>query len=143
VKAGSVFFVTICCARRVDNQLCRAEVSSVLFEAVEFRQEKGSWHVHLLVGMPDHLHMLVSFPHDEEMKKAISNFKEITAKKASIEWQRDFFDHRLRSHESFDEKAHYIRMNPVRKGLVSRIEDWPYMWMPTDGAAGPAVPPYL
>jgi putative transposase len=143
VKAGEVFFVTICCARRVDNELCRAEVSNVLFEAIQFRQTRGDWHVHLLILMPDHLHMLVSFPRDVDMKKVIANFKELTAKKAGVEWQRDYFDHRLRSDESFDEKAHYIRMNPVRKGLVSRNEDWPYMWMPSNGAAVPAVPPYL
>jgi hypothetical protein len=41
-------------------------------------------------------------------------------------WQRDFFDHRLRDDESFEEKAAYILNNPVRAGLVNRFEDWPY-----------------
>lgn len=92
--------------------------------------------------MPDHLHMLVSFPQDEDMKMVVARFKEMTAKKTGVHWQRDFFDHRLRCDESFDEKAHYLRMNPVRKGLVSRAEDWPYVW-PSSISAGPAVPPYL
>ena len=145
VKAGSVFFVTICCETRNHNQLCPPTIAEHLFEAVQFRQARGNWHVHLLVLMPDHLHMLVSFPSDEGMKKVVANFKEITAKKTGLLWQQNFFDHRLRSDESFDEKAHYIRMNPARKGLVSRTEDWRYAWMPSPsvGAAGPAVPPYL
>jgi len=36
-----------------------------------------------------------------------------------IKWQRDFFEHRLRSDESWREKADYILANPVRKGLVA------------------------
>ena len=142
VEGGAVFFVTICCAVHGMNQLCRPEVASALFEAVEFRQARGDWHTHLLLLMPDHLHMLVSFPLDEEMKRVISNFKEMTAKRPRVLWQRDYFDHRLRSDESFDEKAHYIRANPVRKGLVLREEEWRYVW-PSCYAAGPAVPPYL
>jgi REP element-mobilizing transposase RayT len=142
VDDGAVFFVTVCCLTRGANQLSRPEIASVLFEAVEFRQARGDWHMHLLLLMPDHLHALISFPRDEDMKKVIATFKEITAKKTAVQWQRDFFDHRLRSDESFDEKAHYIRMNPVRKGLVLREEEWRYVW-PSPNAAGPAVPPYL
>ncbi len=142
VQGGAVFFVTICCAVRNENQLCEQEIAATLFEAVEFRQTRGDWHVHLLVLMPDHLHLLVSFPSDEAMKRVISNFKEMTAKKTGVTWQQNFFDHRLRSGESFDEKAHYVRMNPVRKGLVTCAEDWPYIWTTTD-TARPAVAPYL
>jgi mono/diheme cytochrome c family protein len=34
----------------------------------------------------------------------------------------------LRKDESYREKADYIRANPVRAGLVTRPEDWPYFW---------------
>jgi REP element-mobilizing transposase RayT len=142
VKEGSVFFVTICCAVRDENQLCKQEVASSVFEAVDFRQSRGDWYVHLLVLMPDHLHLLVSFPGNDTMKSVISNFKQMTAKKAGICWQQNFFDHRLRSGESFDDKLHYLRMNPVRNGLVNSPEDWPYIW-PVISPARPAVAPYL
>ena len=39
-------------------------------------------------------------------------------------WQREFFDHVLRSEESYAEKWRYVRDNPVRAGLVSRAEEW-------------------
>ena len=38
-----------------------------------------------------------------------------------------FFDHRLRSAQEFSEKYAYIGMNPVRKGLSARPEDWPHV----------------
>jgi putative transposase len=80
--------------------------------------------------MPDHLHTLVSFPSDKDMTAVISQWKEFLAKKLDIHWQRDFFDHRLRSDESLRDKADYILQNPVRRGLVARAEDRSYVWMP-------------
>ena len=41
-----------------------------------------------------------------------------------VRWQENFFDHRIRNREEFDEKACYIRMNPARKGLCQTAEDW-------------------
>ena len=60
------------------------------------------------------------------MTKAITGFKAWLAKQCGIQWQRGFFDHRLRGCESAAEKTKYIRMNPVRAGLVSDPQDWPY-----------------
>jgi hypothetical protein len=36
------------------------------------------------------------------------------------------FDHILRSDESYAQKWDYVRDNPVRVGLVTSAEDWPY-----------------
>ncbi|MGD0651293.1 MAG: hypothetical protein ABSA97_09170 [Verrucomicrobiia bacterium] len=105
-------------------------VGKAVFESVEFRQARGDWWVHLLLLMPDHLHGLISFPSDKEMARVIAQWKEFTAKRLGLHWQRDFFDHRLRNEERLREKADYILNNPVRRGLVTRAEEWPYVWMP-------------
>jgi putative transposase len=70
---------------------------------------------------------LFGFLAEESLQQAVSNWKRYTARHAKIEWQRDFFDHRLRHDESYAQKADYIRQNPGRKGLVARAEDWPYV----------------
>lgn len=41
-------------------------------------------------------------------------------------WQKDFFDHVMRSEESYSEKWLYVAENPIRKNLVKRSEDWPF-----------------
>jgi hypothetical protein len=41
-------------------------------------------------------------------------------------WQPGFFDHILRSDESYAEKWNYVRDNPVRAGLVKDADKWPY-----------------
>lgn len=82
--------------------------------------------------MPDHLHALLSFPSDQTMVSVIRSWKRYTAKQLDIIWQSGFFDHRIRNDENSEEKAHYIRMNPVRKGLVNDASDWPYVWPEND-----------
>jgi REP element-mobilizing transposase RayT len=126
----AILFVTICCATRGANQLCHDPVATPIWESIEWRQRRGDWFVHLWLLMPDHLHALVSFPAERDPVRVIANWKEIMAKKAGVHWQRDFFDHRLRSGESLQQKAGYIRQNPVRKGLVSQAEDWKFVWNP-------------
>ena len=54
-----------------------------------------------------------------------------------IEWQRDFFEHRLRSDESWREKADYILANPVRKGLVAQVSQWPHVFLPNRPETAP------
>ena len=77
--------------------------------------------------MPDHLHALIAINGDASLSTIIGNFKRATTKFAGIQWQRNFFDHRLRYDESSDNKEVYIRQNPVRAGLVETEEAWPYV----------------
>ncbi len=64
------------------------------------------------------------------VQQIVTSWKRWTARELGIQWQRDFFEHRLRREESRREKADYILANPVRKGLVKEARDWPYVFMP-------------
>jgi len=120
-----VFFITICCVPRGKNQLACEKVWRVIDETLGYRQSQGEIQVRSVLAMPDHLHGLFSFP-TGGMLKQISSVKEWVAKKAGVEWQRGFFDHRIRTWESGTEKAEYIRQNPVRAGLVASADEWPF-----------------
>ena len=128
VEDDAQYFITINTQPKGKDQLCNDEVAEVLHRAFLFYQERGDLWLHLLLLMPDHLHAIISFNRDVGMQKSIREFKKYTARNAGIGWQRDFFDHRLRKDESYVEKAYYIRMNPVRKGLCSSPGDWSYVW---------------
>jgi REP element-mobilizing transposase RayT/mono/diheme cytochrome c family protein len=123
-----IFFITICCMPRGKNALCHPDIARRIFNSVEFRNQNNNWYAHLVCLMPDHLHALISFPFEPPMKQIIADWKRFLATKVKTEWQRDFFDHRLRKDESYREKADYIRANPVRAGFVRAPEDWPYFW---------------
>ncbi|MGJ8649185.1 MAG: REP-associated tyrosine transposase [Opitutaceae bacterium] len=123
------FFLTICCAERGREQLTLQGISDSILESVRYGHQRGDWWMHLCVLMPDHMHCVVSFPEMKGgMTAAISNWKRLMARRLGIKWQKGFFDHRLRTDEAFDEKAAYVRLNPVRAGLCERPIDWPHIW---------------
>jgi mono/diheme cytochrome c family protein len=79
------------------------------------------------------------------MKQIIADWKRFLATRLNIEWQRDFFDHRLRKDESYREKADYIRANPVRARLVTKPPEWLYFWQADPqqlGAMGAGSAPF-
>jgi REP element-mobilizing transposase RayT len=89
--------------------------------------------------MPDHVHF---FCRPTSGAKTLSRFigawktwssrrihllkPQPTAAATTSLWQREFFDHLMRSSESYSKKWNYVRENPVRAGFVSLAEDWPY-----------------
>ncbi|HEX4638102.1 MAG TPA: transposase [Chthoniobacterales bacterium] len=126
---AAIYFITICCQTRGVSQLTQPDISQRLLDSIEHRHRKAEWFMHLALLMPDHAHFIISFPERvRNMKTVISKWKEWTAKSLKIRWQRDFFEHRLRRDESFDEKADYVRGNPVRGGLVANEENWPHIF---------------
>jgi REP element-mobilizing transposase RayT len=111
------------------NQLAAPKVAAALFETIEHRNQRHLWFAYMVLLMPDHLHGLFSFPpHCKSIKRVIWKWKEWTAIRLGIRWQRDFFEHRLRDKESWKEKSIYIAQNPVRAGLVAEAEAWPFIW---------------
>ncbi len=126
-----LYFITIACQRRSQTQLTHPEIAGPLLETVKLRHEKFIWYAHIFLLMPDHIHALLSFPPSRNaVQHTITQWKRWTARQMGIEWQRDFFEHRLRSDESWREKADYILANPVRKGLVTEACQWPYVFLP-------------
>ena len=82
---------------------------------------------------PDHVHLFVGFGPESLLVSAwMKSFKNAISKvlkDATLQgphWQKGFFDHVLRSEESYEQKGHYVRANPVRAGLIQSAEDWPY-----------------
>ena len=84
------------------------------------------------VLMPDHAHLFVRLPQDMKLIPWVKALKcvlgaALTAKgHHGSHWQRGFFDHVLRNSESYSLKWDYVRMNPVRAGLVNSPGDWPF-----------------
>ena len=97
-------------------------------------------HMHGLVVMPDHVHLVFTPLHDRsgqpyglpEIMNGIKGASSHSVNKALGRkrhvWQAESFDHILRRNENIEEKIEYIFQNPVRKGLVSRPEDYPWRW---------------
>jgi REP element-mobilizing transposase RayT len=110
--------------------------------------------VHGMVIMPDHVHMIITPLKDDKgnsyglaeimngIKGASAHSTNVALNRKGRVWQSESFDHILRSEESIHSKVQYICENPIRKGLVSNIEDYPWLWREwVEGEANGAQPP--
>ena len=77
--------------------------------------------------MPDHVHALIVPAPDKSLATILGDWKRYASTQHQVTWQKNFIDHRLRSEESWEEKATYIRMNPIRAELIGQGEKWPYI----------------
>jgi putative transposase len=85
------------------------------------------------VLMPDHLHCFVAVaPEGLSLSKWVQILKVTLAKPLRGQghegpfWQKGFFDHVLRSGESYSREWEYVRRNPVEAGFVKEPEEWPF-----------------
>jgi len=85
------------------------------------------------VLMPDHIHLFAALPENGiRLTRWMQSLKNVLGKALGhrgIEypyWQEGFFDHVLRSGESYGRKWEYVRQNPVRAGLRESPDEWPW-----------------
>ncbi len=119
-------FLTVCTENR-DRWLAQPDIHKSLHEIWEHTAK--AWLVSDYVLLPDHLHLFCA-PHDLKftIERWMGFWKDRLANKhpGVGKFQIGGDHHRLRSGESYAEKWHYVRNNPVRHGLVKTPEEWPY-----------------
>jgi putative transposase len=138
-----IYFITVCTFRRRPI-LARDAIPEVLVDELRHARERHGWAIGSYVIMPDHVHFLSAPARDaKKLSDFLREWKSWTSRRIRAVlprptnaattmsadtslWQREFFDHVLRSDESFQEKWNYVRDNPVRAGLVPSFYDWPY-----------------
>lgn len=82
--------------------------------------------------MPDHLHLLVEgFSPSSNLITFMNKAKQATGYWFKTEherplWQTGYYDHVLRDDEDTLAVIRYVLANPVRAGLVERIDAYPF-----------------
>jgi len=124
-----ILFITVCTHQR-QRLLDNSQAHGNLLQAWGLSSD---WKIGRYVIMPDHVHFFCTpFASDPApLKNWMAYWKSASARKwpTSLEskvWQRDFWDTQLRTTESYESKWAYVRQNPVRAGLVSLPDAWPY-----------------
>ena len=128
-ESEEIFFVTVCSQERGSDYLTRAPVANALLETVQHRNETGIWWCSAFVVMPDHVHGLIRFSSPQPMSRVMQLWKSWTTRSIGVQWQRQWFDHRLRGDEEWRKKADYLLNNPVRAGWVSDPLEWPWRFL--------------
>jgi REP element-mobilizing transposase RayT len=86
------------------------------------------------VVMPNHVHVLVWPMPNHTLSQILKSWKQFSSRTAKSLlrlgeepfWQRESYDHWVRSDEEKSRIARYIRNNPAVAGLCARPEDWPW-----------------
>jgi len=107
------------------------------------------FNVYIYCLMPDHFHGLIGPGESVRTLGSIcGSFKSLSPREYwswgdGKLWQRQFFDHIIRNQQDFEETLDYIRLSPVRRGLVEKPGDWAYTerldYLRSDGQ-GQALP---
>jgi REP element-mobilizing transposase RayT len=86
------------------------------------------------VVMPEHLHWLLELG-GAQLPVVTQALKSRSARAVNAAtggsgpvWQAGYYDRRIRGEADLLGQARYILENPVRRGLVGRIEDYPAAW---------------
>jgi putative transposase len=134
-EAIPIHFVTAVTSNR-QKILANPAVHEALERFADAGSVRGAW-LGAYVLMPDHFHGFVAVDAREiSLSVWMKSFKNTLSKALrtgglkSPHWQKGFFDHILRSAESYAGKWDYVRQNPVHANLVSRWEEWPYLGEP-------------
>ena len=125
------YFLTFCTIDRERLFTSAASVELVLAQILRAKRE-SSFAVIAYCFMPDHLHLLIEgksqSSNGRDFIKRARQYSAYYYSKAYARklWQRYGYDHVLRDDQKTIVTARYILNNPVRAGLVSRIEDYRY-----------------
>lgn len=130
-KGGIIVTFTLCIKDRksffVNKDIFKKFQEILLNELKEFN---CSAFVYLF--MPEHAHLTLTGNNEKsEIKGCIDMLKQKTGYWLSknypeIKWQKDYYDHILRSKENLDIHLKYILNNPVRAGFVEFWNQYPY-----------------
>ena len=131
-KTRPFYFITFNTRNR-DRLLDNETVHDAFLEFCVRAQDEHGVAVGRYVLMPDHVHLFLALPENGiRLTRWVQSLKNVVGKtlgNRGIEypyWQEGFFDHVLRSGESYGQKWEYVRQNPVRAGLCRTPEEWPW-----------------
>lgn len=132
-QSGSYYAVTVVTRARIplfmDDPLAQRVVAEFQGTALAEHADPVAW-----VVMPDHLHWLFQLKAGH-LSSAVQVLKSRTTRSINAVrsgqgsvWQPGFYDHRLRDEDDLMHQARYIITNPLRRGLVAKLCDYPYWW---------------
>ena len=138
-----IYFITTCTFERRPI-LSSNEIAEILLQEWRTGHQRHGWAIGRYVIMPDLVHFFCRAELDAKpVRIFMQKWKEWTSKRITREiavagigdpglkqngtvWQEEFFDHVLRSSESYSQKWECVKENPVRAGLVKKSDDRPF-----------------
>ena len=143
--SNATYFFTVVTYRR-EAFLCDESVRDALRNAIIKVQTQYSFEIDAWVLLPDHMHTIWTLPENDAnfslrwqlIKRYVTrecgaylnrpewlNTSKIKHQEATL-WQRRFWEHQICGDSDYQTHMDYCHFNPVKHGLVKRVQDWPY-----------------
>ena len=125
-----ILWCTVTADDRNLKWVAQQEVMQALHEV--WSGKEHAWLVGEYLLMPDHLHFFCCprlISEGVSAERWTGYWKDRFAKRVpqpQWRWQDGLFHTRMRSDDHYREKQEYMRENPVKAGLVAKVEDWPW-----------------
>ena len=110
--------------------------AELLMRTILDYRSQGKFLLHAFVIMPDHFHALVTPAPNVSLEKAVQFIKggfSFRLKSKLDVWMRSFNETQIMGEAKFVNCVRYIEKNPVRRGLASTPESYPF----SSAASGP------
>lgn len=123
--------------------LRKPEIASILAEAFHYR-DKNIYRLITFTIMSNHAHVVYTPLQNEKghfyaLDRIQQSLKRHTGRQANLMltrqgafWQEENYDHVVRDEAELNRIIRYVVYNPVKAGLVSRWEDWPWTFLSPD-----------
>lgn len=122
--------------------LRRADLARIVADSLHYFDNQRYLMLDFVV-MPNHVHLMASFPDEKAMLAQCESWKHFTATQINRRlgqkgrfWQQDAFDHLVRTEEQFQYLRRYIADNPEKARL--RPGEYVHYSKPIDGAKTPS-----
>jgi REP element-mobilizing transposase RayT len=113
-------------------RLRRPDVAELVQNAIRFFNGQR-YHLYAWCVMPNHVHAVLTPLTGHGLKAILHSWKSYAANQANrllgtrgAFWERESFDHAIRSGDHLARFIRYTEENPMTAGLCSRAEDWPW-----------------
>ena len=139
VPGGCWFFTVNLLERR---RTLLVDHVDILRSAISATRLKYPFEIDAIIILPDHLHAVLTLPEDDadfptrwrliktRFAKSLPKQETLSAVRAARGergiWQRRFSEHLIRDDGDYARHVEYCYINPVKHGLVSRVQDWPH-----------------
>jgi len=113
------------------NRLQTLDNEQAVSAMVKAWQETNRWVVGNYLVMPDHIHLFCA-PGTwawDTVKSWVAYWKRLAGQNdpdLKSVFVYDCWDTQMRNQDHYARKLEYVALNPVRRGLVSSPEQWPY-----------------
>jgi putative transposase len=109
--------------------------AGLLIDVLRSLVAERRFQLHDFVIMPDHVHLLIEVSNDMTIEKAMQLIKGRFSHCLSHElgykgevWQRGFTEVQVMNRESFEMHREYIAQNPVKAGIATSADNFPFCY---------------